>query len=140
MGSFCYETRRKILRFNFTVQDLPHEISLRKALCSGALRIVARDLAEPKRRKLARDPRVPLRRANLPHDLSREISLAPIYSVRLLFPAEKQQICHYDHDRDRRYEAQRKVPNFKSKLAHIGAEKPAQALRIDHEAHEDRRG
>ena len=140
MNSLCYETRRKILRFNFTVQDLPHEISLRKTLCSGALRIVARDLARFKRHKLARDPRVPLRRANLPRDLSRKISLAPIYSVRFLLPAEKQQICHYDHDRDGRYEAQRKVPNFKSQLAHIGAEKPAQAPRIHNKAHEYRRG
>ena len=53
MGSFRYETWRKILRFNFTVQDLPHEISLRKALCLGASRIAARDLAEPKRRTFA---------------------------------------------------------------------------------------
>jgi len=71
------------LRFNFTVQDLPHEISLRKTLCSGASRIAARDLVWFKRRKLSRDPRVPLRRANLPHDLSREISLAFIFRRKI---------------------------------------------------------
>ena len=72
----------------------------------GASWVAARDLAEFKRRKLPREPHAPLRRVNLPHDLSREISFAPIYFARFLLSAEKQQICPYDHDRDGRYAAQ----------------------------------
>lgn len=54
----------------------------------GASWVAARDLAEFKRRKLSRDPHAPLRRVNLPQDLSREISLAYLFRS-LLFSAKK---------------------------------------------------
>ena len=38
-------------------------------------------------------PRVPLRRANLPRDLSREILLAPIYFARFYFPLKNSRFA-----------------------------------------------
>ena len=72
----------------------------------------------------SRSPRAASPRKSAARFIARNFARSYLFRS-LLFPAEKQQICHYDHDRDGRYEAQRKVPNFKSQLAHIGAKKPA---------------